>query len=74
MQPFIYRERVVDQKSNVRGIFTTKFLNHIRSAIEYDKNTDFVVNLHIRRGDVTPEFLDRYLPNSYYTNLIRHIK
>ena len=70
LAPEIYRP------SGVRGkLFTTDYLQYLRSQTNYtESDIDIDIAVHIRRGDVTPcreKVAWRYLPNSYYLDLIK---
>lgn len=67
----IYREK---EESDINEIFTSDFIKHIQNSISYDKQDNFTVNIHVRRGDVLEKDKKRFLPNSYYLNLIKKIK
>ena len=56
-----------------------KFINKLKSSFNYKKNSIFTIVIHIRRGDVNENTMyknkeTRYLPNSYYINIIKKVK
>eukprot|EP00804_Cyclotella_cryptica_P024587 CCRYP_001601-RB/>CCRYP_001601-RB protein AED:0.16 eAED:0.57 QI:806/0/0.5/1/0/0/2/0/259 len=68
--PGVYRRSGLDGK-----LFTTDYLLYLRSQTNYIE-TDIDIAVHVRRGDVTPchskeGVAYRYLPNSYYLDLIK---
>lgn len=55
-------------------VFDTDTRNQIISNFNYNYNTDFVITLHLRRGDVDPvKYPDRYLDNNYYKNILNKV-
>ena len=82
LSPHRYRQRYGGKiYRNVKDIFTSQFLEHIRSCMVYKKNTCFTVNVHIRRGDISLErahisnhVKNSYLANVYFVDLVRKIK
>jgi hypothetical protein len=70
LRPGVYRESGLDGT-----LFTADYLQYLRSQTNYTES-DIDIAVHIRRGDVTPcnskaHVAFRYLPNSYYLDLIK---
>tara|TARA_B100000073_G_scaffold331184_1_gene320350 strand:+ start:1235 stop:1957 length:723 start_codon:yes stop_codon:yes gene_type:complete len=71
------------QKKYINALITPEFQKNMREKMEqnlikikHDESDEFVVAVHIRRGDVTKDgrWFFRYTDNEYYTKIIKYIK
>jgi hypothetical protein len=63
-------------KSQRDTLFSTEFIDWLRSQVQYPAVPHGGAVVHIRRGDVDPcnKWKDRYLPSSYYLEVLkRHV-